>query len=159
LKLTAFSCERKIEDYRWPRTNHVSYAVKDEARTIGKLFAYNESIILLQNIRRHVFTSIFHSNCIERDLQSIEPPYKFSVISGILIIPLALSGSDFLVFVRKGKLREVSWAGNPNEKVMRPGTGYLEPRSSFARWSESVVGTSREWTEDEGRLLFRKPST
>ncbi|KUJ08015.1 uncharacterized protein LY89DRAFT_789271 [Mollisia scopiformis] len=29
------------------------------------------------------------------------------------------------------------------------GTDYLEPRSSFKRWSETVVGTSREWTVDE----------
>jgi light-regulated signal transduction histidine kinase (bacteriophytochrome) len=74
----------------------------------------------------------------------------------MLVVPLALSGTDFLVFLRKGKLKEINWAGNPYEKLVNPGTSYLEPRSSFKRWSELVVGTSREWTEDEG--LFINPS-
>jgi light-regulated signal transduction histidine kinase (bacteriophytochrome) len=66
------------------------------------------------------------------------------------VVPLTLSGTDFLVFFRRGKLKEIQWAGNPYEKKVAAGTEYLEPRSSFKRWSENVIGTSREWTEDEG---------
>ncbi|QSZ32338.1 hypothetical protein DSL72_001912 [Monilinia vaccinii-corymbosi] len=124
-------------------------AIKDEARTIGRLFAYNESISLLQYIRKKSHTSVFCTRNISADCKDIMFPSRFVVISGFLVIPLALSGSEFLVFFRKGQVKEVKWAGNPNEKVYKPGTRYLEPRASFKRWSEHVVGTSREWTREQ----------
>ncbi|KAG4433743.1 hypothetical protein IFR05_010769 [Cadophora sp. M221] len=123
-------------------------AIKGEARTIGRLFAYNEAIVLLQYIRAKSFTSIYASESITRDCPDIDFPPGFKMISGILVIPLALSGSDFLMFFRKGQTQEVKWAGNPHEKKKVVGN-YLEPRSSFRRWSERVVGRSREWTEDQ----------
>jgi len=67
----------------------------------------------------------------------------------MLVIPLSTSGTDFLVFLRQGQVKEIKWAGNPYEKQVAPGTNSLEPRSSFKQWSESVVGTSREWTEEQ----------
>ncbi|CZT46010.1 related to phytochrome [Rhynchosporium secalis] len=123
-------------------------AIKGEARTIGRLFAYNEAIVLLQYIRSRSFTNTYASECITRDLPEIDFSPGFKMISGILVIPLALSGSDFLIFFRKGQTEEVKWAGNPHEKKKIVGN-YLEPRSSFRRWSERVVGRSRKWTEDE----------
>lgn len=122
-------------------------AIKGEARTIGKLFSYNEAIVLLQYIRQQSFKTIYSTNCITKDCPDIHE--KFQVISGMLVIPLTLSGSDFLIFFRKGQTQEVQWAGNPYEKKRRVGN-YLEPRASFRRWSERVVGRSREWTEDQG---------
>ena len=69
----------------------------------------------------------------------------------MLVTPLDLSGADFLVFFRKSQGPEIHWAGNPYEKEIMSGTiGSLEPRSSFNQWTESVIGTSREWLEDEG---------
>jgi light-regulated signal transduction histidine kinase (bacteriophytochrome) len=126
--------------------------IKGEARTIGQVVAYSESIAILQYVRWRSFTSIFSSHAIERDLEDITHTPGFSVISGVLVVPLTLSGNDFLVFLRRGRLKEVTWAGNPHEKDSRPGNAYLEPRSSFKRWSENVLGTSREWAEDQGIL-------
>ncbi|TGO84894.1 hypothetical protein BPOR_0453g00040 [Botrytis porri] len=124
-------------------------AIKDEARTIGRLYAYNESISLLQYIRKKSHTFVFHTQNISADCTDIMFPAHFVLISGFLVIPLSLSGSDFLVFFRKGQLKEVKWAGNPNEKIYKPGTQYLEPRASFKRWSQHVIGTSREWTREQ----------
>ncbi|TGO47976.1 hypothetical protein BCON_0256g00040 [Botryotinia convoluta] len=124
-------------------------AIKDEARTIGRLYAYNESISLLQYIRKKSHTSVFYTQNISADCTDIMFPAHFVLISGFLVIPLSLSGSDFLVFFRKGQLKEVKWAGNPNEKIYKPGTQYLEPRASFKRWSQHVIGTSREWTREQ----------
>lgn len=43
-------------------------------------------------------------------------------------------------------------AGNPyEEKTYKPGTNFLTPRSSFKRWTETVVGMSKDWTEDQGK--------
>jgi hypothetical protein len=49
---------------------------------------------------------------------------------------------------------EVQWAGNPYEKKKGVGA-YLQPRASFRRWSEHVVGRSRKWTEDQGKFRSR----
>lgn len=125
--------------------------IKGEARTVGKLVAYRECVNLLQYIRQKSFTSIFHSQNIAHDCpDAMHAVGGLSTLSGMLVVPLALSGADFLVFFRRGKQKEIHWAGNPNEKNTRSNTGYLEPRSSFKRWSENVTGTSREWTEDQG---------
>lgn len=54
------------------------------------------------------------------------------------------------MFFRKGQVKEVKWAGNPYEKVIKEGTSsYLEPRSSFKAWHEIVIGKSREWSEEQ----------
>lgn len=128
--------------------------IRGEARTIGKLVAYGECIALLHYIRKRAFTSVFFSHEIAKDVKDIFYDSRFSTISGMLVIPLALSGADFLVFFRRARLKEVNWAGNPNEKIIQPGSSYLEPRSSFKRWSEIVAGASREWTEDQGSIRF-----
>ncbi|PQE32638.1 hypothetical protein CJF32_00004192 [Rutstroemia sp. NJR-2017a WRK4] len=113
-------------------------AIRDEARTIGRLFAYNECLALLQYVRSKSHKVVFSTQSIATDCPDILFPARFTSISGMLVIPLALSGSDFLVFFRRGQLKEVSWAGNPHEKKFKPGTSYLEPRASFRRWIESA---------------------
>jgi light-regulated signal transduction histidine kinase (bacteriophytochrome) len=132
--------------------------IRGEARMIGKLFAYKEVIVLLQYIRQRASATIWHSHAVAKDFTELNSGSTFSVISGLLVVPLSLSGTDFLVFFRKGKLKEIKWAGNPYEKKAAAGTQYLEPRSSFKRWSENVIGTSREWTEDEGWFNRRTSS-
>ncbi|CZR59465.1 related to phytochrome [Phialocephala subalpina] len=123
--------------------------IKGEARTIGQLLAYNESVALLQYIRQENFSKVFSSHSIRKDCPHFSNSMNLAIISGMLVIPLNPPNADFLVFFRKGVLKEISWAGNPYEKANAPGRTYLEPRSSFQRWSEQVVGTSREWTEDQ----------
>lgn len=125
--------------------------IKGEARTIGKLFAYKEAIVLLQYIRQRASSTIWYSHAVTKDFPGLNSASNFAVISGVLVVPLSLSGTDFLAFFRKGRLKEIKWAGNPYEKNVAAGTEYLEPRSSFKRWTENVVGTSREWTQDEGK--------
>lgn len=126
--------------------------IKGEARTIGRFIAYEESITLLQYIREQHYTTVFSTNAIQDECPDFKYPSKLSTISGMLVIPLNAGIADFLVFFRKGVLKEISWAGNPHEKVNTPGQSYLQPRSSFRRWCEQVVGTSREWTEDQGTV-------
>ncbi|TVY83041.1 Cyanobacterial phytochrome B [Lachnellula suecica] len=124
--------------------------IKGEARTIGKLVAYRECVILLQYIRQQSFKTIFHSSNISLDCpEANHSTENVSTLSGMLVVPLAQLGADFLVFLRRGKQKEIHWAGNPHDKTTLPGTGFLQPRNSFKKWSESVLGTSREWTEDQ----------
>ena len=71
--------------------------------------------------------------------------------SGVLAVPLGGGPGDFLAWFRPETLREVTWGGNPHESKVAPGpTGpRLSPRRSFARWSETVRGTSAPWREHE----------
>lgn len=124
--------------------------IKNEARAIGKLGSYKEAVALLQFIRTKRFTKIIASQKVKEDLPDLMYAPGFSTIAGFMVIPLSIGGGDFMVLFRKGQLKEVHWAGNPNEKIVHPGTSYLEPRASFRRWTEMVEGTSREWTEEQG---------
>lgn len=94
--------------------------------------------------------SVITSQDIKQDFPDLRYPPGFKCVAGLLFVPLALGGSDFIVFFRKGQIKEVKWAGNPYEKFVREGTeGFLEPRKSFKIWSEIVVGQCREWTEEQ----------
>lgn len=124
-------------------------SIQDEARTIGKLEPYREALAILGHLQHHRFTSIFSTQNVNTDFPNINYPPGIHTISGCLIIPLSHNGGDFLVFFRKGQLQEIRWAGNPYEKIHRTGSEYLEPRMSFARWTEAVVGVSIQWTEDQ----------
>lgn len=124
--------------------------IKGEARTIGRLLAYHEAVTISKYIRTKSFQTIVTSKNITRDFPDLVYPPGFVQLAGILVIPLALTGTDFFVLFRRGQLKEVVWAGNPYEKEQQTTNSYLQPRASFKQWSEFVIGTSRDWTEDQG---------
>jgi len=46
-----------------------------------------------------------------------------------------------------------SWSAEvPAGGGWKPRTHSLEPRTSFQQWVETVAGTSKEWTEDQGKV-------
>jgi GAF domain-containing protein len=76
------------------------------------------------------------------------------VASGVLAVPVVGGvDGDFLAWFRPETLREVDWGGDPGaSKVVETGAGggvRLSPRRSFARWSETVRGTSTPWRPHE----------
>lgn len=125
-------------------------SVRDETKILGKLEQTQEALAMLEYLRLRKITSVTTSTDIRVDFPDIRYTPGFTVIAGLLFVPLSVTGSDFIVFFRKGQIREVKWAGNPYDKLTKEGTeGFLEPRSSFAVWSETVVGQCREWTEEQ----------
>ena len=125
-------------------------SIRDETKVLGKLEQTQEALAMLEYLRLRRFTSVTNSTDIQRDFPDLRYSPGISAIAGLMLVPLSVSGSDFIVFFRKGQLREVKWAGNPYEKFLREGTeGYLEPRKSFRTWSETVIGRCREWTEEQ----------
>lgn len=69
-------------------------------------------------------------------------------VTGALIIPISRTPRDFLVLWREPLAKTVKWAGDPNKAITNDG-GRLQPRESFAEWSETVMGRSEDWSEDE----------
>ncbi|KAL9052356.1 MAG: hypothetical protein Q9162_005448 [Coniocarpon cinnabarinum] len=125
-------------------------SIHGETKILGKLEATQEALAMVEYLRVRSFTSVLTSTDIREDFPDLRYPPGFQTLAGLLLVPLSTSGADFIVFFRKGVLKEVRWAGNPYEKYIKEGTeGYLEPRKSFKTWSERVVGKCREWTEEE----------
>ncbi|KAH7381275.1 hypothetical protein DE146DRAFT_624212 [Phaeosphaeria sp. MPI-PUGE-AT-0046c] len=125
-------------------------SIRDETKVLGELENSQEALAMLEYLRMRQIQSVMTSTDIVQDFPDLRYPPGFHIVAGLLIVPLSVSGTDFIVFLRKGQLKEVKWAGNPYEKFIKEGTeGYLEPRKSFKTWSETVVGKCREWTEEE----------
>lgn len=125
-------------------------SIRDETKILGRLEQTQEALAMLEYLRLRKITSVTNSTDIRIDFPDLRYSPGISVLAGLLLVPLSVSGSDFIVFFRKGQTREVKWAGNPYEKFVKEGTeGYLEPRKSFRTWSETVVGKCREWTEEQ----------
>ncbi|EMC99671.1 hypothetical protein BAUCODRAFT_60611, partial [Baudoinia panamericana UAMH 10762] len=125
-------------------------SIRDETKILGHLEQSQEALAMLEYLRMRSITNVMTSQDIREDFPDLRYQPGFTVIAGLLLVPLSVSGQDFIVFFRRGQLKEVKWAGNPYEKFIKEGTeGYLEPRKSFKLWSETVVGRCREWTEEE----------
>lgn len=126
-------------------------SIRDETKILGKPASHTQEVLaMLEFLRLKRLSSVFATQDISEDLPDLRYPPGFSFIAGLLYVPLSSNGDDFIVFFRQGQLREVRWAGNPYEKFVKEGTeGYLEPRKSFKQWSETILGKSREWKEQE----------
>ncbi|TVY37602.1 Cyanobacterial phytochrome B [Lachnellula occidentalis] len=125
-------------------------SIRGETKIMGKMEHSQEALAMLEYLRLRRFTSVTTTQDIRQDFPDLQYPPGFDVIAGLLLVPLSAAGSDFIVFLRKGQVKEVKWAGNPYEKAIKEGTeGFLEPRTSFMSWSETVVGKCREWTEEQ----------
>lgn len=125
-------------------------SIRDETKILGHMENAQEALAMLEYLRMRKIQSVMTSTDINQDFPDLRYQPGFHTVAGMLIVPLTAGGNDFIVFFRKGQLREVKWAGNPYEKFIKEGTeGYLEPRKSFKTWSETIVGKCREWTEEE----------
>ena len=125
-------------------------SIRGETKILGDLEHSQEPLAMLEYLRLRKLTSVLSSQDIRFDFPDLRYEPGFSVIAGLLLVPLSVGGADLIVFFRKGQMREVKWAGNPYEKFIKQGTeGYLEPRRSFKTWSETVIGKCREWTEEQ----------
>jgi light-regulated signal transduction histidine kinase (bacteriophytochrome) len=125
-------------------------SIRDETKVLGHLENAQEALFILEYLRMRRLQSVMTSTDITVDFPDLRYPPGFHVVAGMLLVPLTAGGNDFIVFFRKGQVREVKWAGNPYEKFIKEGTeGYLEPRKSFKTWSETVIGKCREWSEEE----------
>lgn len=125
-------------------------SIHDKTKILGNVKQMQEALAMLEYLRLRKITSVTRSTDIQIDFPDLRYPPGFSVIAGLLLVPLSVAGSDFIVFFRGGQTREVNWAGNPYEKFLKEGTeGYLEPRKSFRTWSERVDGKCKEWTDEQ----------
>jgi light-regulated signal transduction histidine kinase (bacteriophytochrome) len=69
--------------------------------------------------------------------------------SGVMIIPLARNGREFLIWFRPELVVKATWAGNPGETKVKDLNAQYSPRRSFAAWKEDIRDRSEPWTQLE----------
>ncbi|CAI4215446.1 unnamed protein product [Parascedosporium putredinis] len=128
-------------------------SILGETKALGKITQSQEALAMLEYLRQRKFSDVIFSDDISSYFKDLHYSPGFSVIAGLLYVPLSVDGDGFIALFRRGQSQEVKWGGNPNEKHMRAGVpGLLEPRTSFKLWREIIHGKSREWTSDQVEL-------
>ncbi|KAJ7081401.1 hypothetical protein B0H15DRAFT_913009 [Mycena belliarum] len=124
--------------------------IGEAAKMLGPNEHGQEILIMAEYLRLKQFTTIQVSQAVSMDYEDLKLSAGLEVVAGLLYVPLSSEGKDFICFLRKGQPRHIHWAGNPNtgNKVGSAKT-VLEPRTSFATWSETVAGRCRVWTDEQ----------
>ncbi|KAJ7163265.1 hypothetical protein C8R46DRAFT_1177450 [Mycena filopes] len=123
--------------------------IGEAAKMLGPSDHGQETLIMAEYLRLKQFTTIQVSQAVTADFEDLDLTLTagLEVVAGMLYVPLSSEGKDFICFLRKGQPRHVHWAGNPNTKAQPDAV--LEPRKSFAIWSETVAGRCRVWTDEQ----------
>ncbi|WP_198661804.1 ATP-binding protein [Lewinella sp. IMCC34183] len=81
--------------------------------------------------------------------------------AGVLIIFLNPELTDYVAWFRPGLSQTITWGGKPEKQVVvaEDGTRRLGPRTSFARYVETVEGCSAPWTKEEIDLAMSLRTT
>jgi light-regulated signal transduction histidine kinase (bacteriophytochrome) len=87
-------------------------SIEEESRAIGRLDPYQEALAIMEYLQTCRFTEVRSSININADFPGIMYPPGIKTIAGLLVIPFNIGElNDYMVFFRKGQLREVKWAG------------------------------------------------
>jgi two-component system, chemotaxis family, sensor kinase Cph1 len=101
--------------------------------------------------------SLYSTDCLLREFP-VAAAYA-RVASGMLALPLARGGNNWILWFRPETIHTVNWGGNPDEKptVTGPHGPRLTPRRSFELFAQSVEGRSLPWraVELETAARFR----
>ncbi|KAG8905480.1 Light-sensor Protein kinase [Tulasnella sp. 403] len=122
--------------------------IGDGAKILGPNDHGRELLVVAQYLRMKQYTMLQASQSIQKDFPDLILPSGMDSLSGLLYVPLSTAGRDFVVFLRKGQLKDVLWAGRPHKPGFEQ-TASLEPRTSFKAWAQTVVGRCRAWTDEQ----------
>ncbi len=75
-------------------------SIKGETKIMGKIEHSQEALAMLEYLRLRKITSVITSQDIREDFPDLRYPPGFDVIAGLLLVPLSVGASDFIVFFR-----------------------------------------------------------
>jgi light-regulated signal transduction histidine kinase (bacteriophytochrome) len=82
-------------------------SIRGETKIMGHLEQSQEALAMLEYLRLRKITSVITSQDIKIDFPDLRYPPGFAVIAGMLLVPLSVGGHDFIVFFRRGAVKEV----------------------------------------------------
>jgi hypothetical protein len=72
-------------------------SIRDETKILGELEQTHEALAMLEYLRLRRITSVTTSIDIREDFLDLRYPPGFTVIAGLLLVPLSAGGQDFIV--------------------------------------------------------------
>ncbi len=122
---------------------------RDAATTIGRTPPAEAIESLVDRIDREGGTELFESDRLGTRFP--ETAQYAAIASGVLAVPLSRSSPRrIMLWFRPEVAQTVRWGGNPNKPVvLGPHGARLQPRSSFAAWTEETRGRARPWESHE----------
>ena len=72
-------------------------SIRDETKILGELEQTHEALAMLEYLRLRKLTTITTSTDIREDFPDLRYPPGFTVIAGLLHVPLSAGGRDFIV--------------------------------------------------------------
>lgn len=95
---------------------------------------------LWSHLRSRGNMTMWRSECLVEEGLPAHP-----LAAGAMAVPFSLGFDDLLIWFRPEHQHEVSWGGHPTAGR----ASKLEPRQSFAAWTEQVRNRSRKWSETD----------
>ena len=126
----------------------VSLILDRKIHNFGTVPTKNEVEDLGIWIQSNHIDSLYH----QPSMSSVfEPALEYaSIASGVLVLPLHEQHGEYIMAFRPEAVTRADWGGNPEEAVQFEADGKkYHPRSSFAKWQQTVHNTSYPWGEKE----------
>ncbi len=122
---------------------------RDAVTTLGRTPPAEAIELLVDWIDREGGAELFQTDRLGTLLPEAAAYAAFA--SGVLAVPLSRSPPRrTMLWFRPEVAQTVTWGGNPNKPViLGPSGARLQPRESFAAWTEETRGRSRPWEAHE----------
>lgn len=121
--------------------------VGNVAKIMGKSVHGQELLIIAEYLRIKCYSHIVATSCLSKDHPELRLPFSPDEVAGMLYVPLTPDGNNFIAFLRKTQVQYLHWAGQPVKKEDEQGA--LNPRESFATWTQVVHGTCEPWALEQ----------
>jgi light-regulated signal transduction histidine kinase (bacteriophytochrome) len=105
-------------------------SIKGETKILGKIDQSQEALAMLEYLRLRCITSVVTSQDVREDFPDLRYEPGFDVIAGLLLVPLSVGGNDFIVFFRRGQIKEVKW-GKQRTSLIQHSLFVLSSESSL----------------------------
>ena len=116
----------------------------------------NEELLypFLNWLQTKYVNGIYESSELIKDYQDAK--FLVKEIAGVYSLSLGENSGNCIVWTLKEIEKTVNWAGNPNKAILKnEETSVLNPRNSFAMWTQSVKNQSRQWKQTDKNVASK----
>ena len=125
-------------------SNGFALILENELFKVDTNCTNKELLLLLKELKVNIRNGFFATS----QLQSTNPKLPNRILSeaaGVLIIKIENPEPSYWIWLRKERVKTLSWGGNPYSKLSLNKDGRISPRTSFAAYKETVRYISDPW--------------